>query len=173
MNERSIAAGKLTQGVDYADELVGLSLALVLLVAYTKLRATAILSRNLQNGIPDRGDRWHAKREHGKAPRGYLVLTPTRALAFYTADNRKFGTTVDEKAALFDTMGGWSGTYRIEGSKLVFSVDASWTENWNGTNVVRNWQLSGKRLTLASDPQPFARDPSKMVIIQQVWEKIE
>jgi hypothetical protein len=109
----------------------------------------------------------------GKAPRGYLVLTPTRAINFYTAENRKFGTSMDEKAALFDSLAGWSGAYRVEGSKLVFSVDVSWNEIWNGKDQIRNFQLSGNRLTLTSDPQPWARDPSKTIIVRQVWEKIE
>ena len=49
----------------------------------------------------------------GKAPHGYLVLTPTHFVAFYTGDNRKFGTSVADKAALLDTLTGWSGTYRV------------------------------------------------------------
>jgi hypothetical protein len=114
-----------------------------------------------------------ATQPYGKAPRGYLVLTPTRAVTFYTGDNREFGTSVDDKAALFDTLGGWTGTYRVEGGKITIAVDASWIENWNGKNQVRNWALSGNRLTLTNDPQPFARDPSKTVIIRQIWEKVE
>ena len=42
----------------------------------------------------------------GKAPHGYLVLTPTRAVYFFTAENRKFGTSVTDKAALLDTLVG-------------------------------------------------------------------
>ncbi len=114
-----------------------------------------------------------ATQPYGKAPRGYLVLTPTRAVIFYTSDNRKFGTSVDDKAALFDTLAGWTGTYRVDGGKIIFAVDASWVENWNGKNQVRNWTLSGNRLTLTSDPQPFARDPSKTVIIRLICEKVE
>jgi hypothetical protein len=109
----------------------------------------------------------------GKAPRGYLVLTPTRAIIFFTAEKRKFGTSVDDKAALFETLTGWSGTYRVEGGKIIIAVDASWTEVWTGKNQVRNWELSGNRLTLTADPQPFPRDPSKTVISRQVWEKVE
>jgi len=109
----------------------------------------------------------------GKAPHGYLVLTPTRAIAFYTADNRKFGTSVADKAVLFDTVVGWSGVYRVEGGKIFIAVDASWVENWNGKDQVRNWALSGNRLTFTSDPMPFARDPSKTSIVRQVWERIE
>ncbi len=109
----------------------------------------------------------------GKAPHGSLVLTPTRAVAFYTGDTRKFGTSAAEKAALFDTLVGWSGTYRIEGGKIIIAVDTSWVENWNGKDQVRNITVSGKRLTFTSDPMPFARDPSKMSIVRQVWEKVE
>ena len=109
----------------------------------------------------------------GKAPHGYLVITPTRWIAFYTADNRKFGTSETDKAALLDTLVGWSGTYRVEGSKITIRVDASWTEVWNGKDQVRNWTLSGNRLTVKGDPSPFPRDPSKTAIVQQVWEKVE
>ena len=96
----------------------------------------------------------------GKAPRGYLVLTPTRAVFFFTGDNRKFGTSVAEKAALLDTLVGWSGTYRIEGGKIIITADASWTEVWTGKDQVRHWTLSGNRLTLTGE-MPFPRDPSK------------
>ena len=110
---------------------------------------------------------------YGKAPRGCLVLTPTRFVCFFTGDNRKFGTSVADKAALFDTMGGWSGSYRVEGGKIIIAIEASWVEHWNGKDQIRNWELSGNRLTLKTNPQPYARDPSKTVIVQQVWEKVE
>ena len=109
----------------------------------------------------------------GNAPHGYLVLTPTRYVTFYTAENRKFGTPVADKAALLDTLTGWSGLYRVEGNKIIIAVDASWTEVWTGKDQVRHWTLSGNRLTLASDRQPYPRDPSKTVIVRQVWEKVE
>ena len=109
----------------------------------------------------------------GKAPYGYLVLTPTRYIAFYTAGNRKFGTSLSEKAALLDTLTGLSGVYRVEGGKIFITVDASWTEAWTGKDQVRNWMLSGNRLTLTSDPLPAATDPSKTSIVRVVWEKIE
>ncbi len=109
----------------------------------------------------------------GKAPHGYVVLTPTRFVAFYTSDNRKFGTTAADKAALLDTMSAWSGTYRIEGDKIIIAVDTSWTEAWNGKDQVRHWKLSGNRLTLTGDPSPFPRDPSKIAVVQQVCEKVD
>jgi hypothetical protein len=109
----------------------------------------------------------------GNAPHGYLVLTPTRLIFFITADNRKFGTSVAEKAALFDTLAGYAGLYRIEGDKLIFTAEVLWTESFPKTNSVDTWQLSGNRLTLTYGPLPYPRDPSKTVIRRQVWEKIE
>jgi len=108
-----------------------------------------------------------------EARQGYLVLTPTRAIGFHTAEKRQFGTSVAEKAALLDTLVGYAGTYRIEGGKIIIAVDTSFNEIWNGKDQIRNWQLSGNRLTLTSDPMPHARDPSKTIIVRQVWEKIE
>ena len=109
----------------------------------------------------------------GKAPHGYFVLTPTRAVQIYTADDRKFGTSVDEKAALYDTLVAWSGVYRVEGDKIIFTVDASWVENLNGKTNVQNWQLSGNRLTQTIGPGPWPKDPSKTMTNRVVWEKIE
>ena len=109
----------------------------------------------------------------GKAPHGYLVLTPTRLITFITAENRKFGTSVTDKTALFDSLVGYAGPYHVEGDKLIHTNDISWTENQNGKTVVERWQLSGNRLTLTEGPMPFPRDTSKTLIRTQVWEKIE
>ncbi len=104
----------------------------------------------------------------GKVPRGYLVLTPSHVIVFVTSDTRSFGTSVADKAALLDTMVGWSGMYRIEGSKIIGSVDASLSEVWNGKEQARHWTLSGNRLTLKGDPKPFPHNPSKTSVVIQV-----
>jgi len=109
----------------------------------------------------------------GKAPHGYLVLTPTRFIYFITAENRKFGTSVAEKAALFDSLVGYAGVYRVEGDKFISTTDVSWTESTVGTDQVEIWQLSGNRLTRTLGPMPWPRDPSKTLIRREVWEKIE
>ena len=148
------------------------ALILVLLIATPSLGQQSLVGTyKIISQVVERGG--STSENLGKAPHGYLVLTPTRYVTFYTADNRKFGPSVADKAALLDTLVGWSGTYRVEGGKIVITVDASWTEVWNGTNVVRNWQVSGNRLMLTSDPQVDPRDPSKTAVVRQVWEKVE
>jgi len=109
----------------------------------------------------------------GKAPHGYLVITPTHFIYFVTADNRKFGTSVKEKAALLDSLVGYAGVYRIEGNKMFQTMDVSFSENQNGKTRVDTFEFSGGRLTFRSDPMPFPRDPSKTYTRLQVFEKIE
>jgi hypothetical protein len=112
--------------------------------------------------------------EHmGKLPRGYLVLTPTRIITFQTAENRKFGTSVEEKAALFDTLAAYAGTYRVEGDKFITTAEIMWTGHTTGAPSVETFKLEGTRLTNSVGPAPFPRDPSKKMIRRQVWEKIE
>ena len=111
--------------------------------------------------------------QRGKAWHGYLVLTPTHFVVFYTADNRKFGASVEGKVALFDTLVATSGVYRVEGNKMITTYNASWVENVIGTTGEDTWQLSGNRLTLTYGPTPFPNDPSKMMINRRVWEKVE
>jgi hypothetical protein len=109
----------------------------------------------------------------GKAPDGYLVFTPTRFITLVTAENRKFGTSVADKAALFDSMVAYAGTYRVEGDKVILTSEVSWVPPRSGVGSVETFQLSGNRLTKTLGPMPWPRDPSKTIIRREVWEKIE
>ncbi len=109
----------------------------------------------------------------GKSPRGYLVLTPTRWMHVITAENRKFGTSVEAKSALWETLSTYTGPYRLDENRIIVTVDASWNENWNGTQVTRSWQLDGNRLSITTARAPYSRDPSKMAVTRAVWEKVE
>jgi len=109
----------------------------------------------------------------GKAPDGYLVFTPTRFITLVTAENRKFGTSVADKAALLDSMVAYAGTYRVEGDKVILTSEVSWVPPRPGGSSVETFQLSGNRLTKTLGPMPWPRDPSKTIMRREVWEKIE
>jgi hypothetical protein len=109
----------------------------------------------------------------GKAPQGYLVFTPTHFIAFVTAENRKFGTSVAEKAALFDTLVAYAGVYHVEGNKLIYTNEITWGETGKGKTYVEKFELSGNRLTKTLGPMPWPRDPSKTMIRREVCEKVE
>ena len=109
----------------------------------------------------------------GKSPRGYLVLTSTRWIHLITAENRKFGTSVEEKSAPMGFAQHLYGPYRLYAGKIIVSVDASSNERWNGTEVTRSWQVEGNRLTITTDRAPSATNPSKISVTRVVWEKVE
>lgn len=101
------------------------------------------------------------------------VVTLARRMNIFTAENRKFGSPVEERAALWDSLVAYTGPYRLEDNKLIVSVDASKNEVWNGTQQVRYWQLEGSRLTITTERRPSSRDPSKMSVVRAVLEKVE
>jgi hypothetical protein len=109
----------------------------------------------------------------GSSPRGFAMFTPTRVTFLITAEGRKLGKSAEERAALWDTLAAYSGTYRLDGNRFVVSVDVSANEIWNGTQQIRNWQLDGKRLTITTERAPYSRDPSKMVVIRLVADRVE
>ncbi len=109
----------------------------------------------------------------GKTPDGYLVFTPTRFITFITAENRKFGVSVAERAALFDTLVGYVAVYRVEGDKLTYTMEITWGESGKGRTQLETFELSGNRLTKTLGPIPWPRDPSKTMIRREVWEKVE
>jgi len=148
------------------------ALILVLLIATPSLGQQSLVGTyKLVSHIPEVDGKPYEP--VGKAPLGYLVLTPTHFIYFITAENRKFGTSVDDKAALLDSLLAYAGVYRVEGDKLLQTIELSYTESEKGNIRVETLELSGNRLTLKLGPAPYARDPSKTVIRTQVWEKIE
>ena len=108
----------------------------------------------------------------GKA-HGYVILTPTHFSSFITSDQRKFGTTVEAKAALWDSLIAYAGPYKTSGSKLTVDVDVSMNETWNGTEQVRDFELTGRTLNLTTMPAPYSRDPSKIVFAKVTAERVE
>lgn len=109
----------------------------------------------------------------GKNLHGYAIFTPTRVAFLITGEGRKFGKSVEEKARLWETLAAYSGTYEIDRDKFVITVDVSANEVWNGSRRVRYWKLDGKKLTITTQRAPYSRDPSKMVVVRLVTERVE
>jgi hypothetical protein len=108
----------------------------------------------------------------GKA-HGYVIFTPTHFSSFITSDQRIFGTTVEAKAALWDSLIAYAGPYKANGEKLTVDVDVSMNESWNGTAQVRAFELIGRTLNLTTMPAPYSRDPSKVVFAKVTAERVE
>lgn len=108
----------------------------------------------------------------GAHPKGYLILTREgRAIVLTTAEDRTPGTGDSERAALHKSMLAYSGTYRVEDSDFITRVDASWNEEWNGTEQRRHFRIEGDRLFVESAPAPSIIFPGKTDYRRIVWER--
>ena len=96
-------------------------------------------------------------RPFGERPTGTFVFTRGGRMAgMQFASNRKPASgpnaTEPERAALFSTMTAYSGTYHVEGKRLIISVEDSSVQSWNGSKRTLDIDLNGRRLTGTSEP---------------------
>jgi hypothetical protein len=92
-------------------------------------------------------------------------------------DNRKpqagDAITDEERVALFrSTISAYSGTYTIEGDKLVIAVGVSWNQQWTGTKQTRQFKLEGKQLRVWNPPRKDMNS-GKLVTSTLTFEKID
>jgi len=70
-------------------------------------------------------------------------------------------------------MYAYNGTYKVEGSKIVDSVDGAWNQGWVGTKfIVDKYEVSDKTLTMVSAPFKATLDGAEMVVTT-TFERLE
>ena len=98
----------------------------------------------------------------GKNPTGYVMYTPEgRMWSIVTAEGREAPKTDEDRAALFKSMFAYTGTYRVEGDKLIIKVDVSWNPARVGKDQVRSFKIDGDRLQHISDWMPAVAKPER------------
>lgn len=60
--------------------------------------------------------------------------------------------TDDEKAALFDTMLAYAGTYTLEDGRIIHHLDASWNPAWGMSDLIRPFFVEGDKLVIYGAP---------------------
>jgi hypothetical protein len=109
---------------------------------------------------------------YGARPKGVLILTRDRRMvSILTGENRKGGTSDNERAELHKTMVAYSGKYRVDGNEFVTTVEMSWNEAWNGTEQRRFWRIEEGKLFIESAPAPSPNFPGKMAVVRATWER--
>ena len=72
----------------------------------------------------------------------------------------------------FWTMSFGSGTYKVEGNKVVTRYDTSWHQLWTGRDLSSQVEIQGKTLTITTEPFKAAVD-GKEVVVTTIWERVE
>jgi hypothetical protein len=98
----------------------------------------------------------------GPAPFGRLILTPTHTMAaFLCRPDRKPPSNDAEAATLLRSMTAYTGRFRVEGDKLITTVDGAWNEVFKAHEQVRIFKLEGDALTIHVPEQPSGLEPGK------------
>ena len=91
---------------------------------------------------------------YGERPTGYRIHTRGgRAFYMFFAENRKApgpSPTDADRAELFRTMTAAGGTYKVEGSKVVFQPDVSSAASTGA--LTYGFEIAGKTLTMTTNP---------------------
>ena len=115
------------------------------------------------------GERAHPLGLH---PRGCQIATKEgRWIAVVTADGRGVPANDAERAAALRSMIAYTGRYRIEGDRVVTTVEAAWNEAWVGTEQVRIVRFENGLLHLEGPPQPHPNLAGKVVRVIITWRR--
>jgi hypothetical protein len=88
-----------------------------------------------------------------------------------TAEARRPGESDPERAALHKSMLAYTGKYRVEGEEFITTVDASWNEQWNGTEQRRRFKIDGDKLFIESAPAASILFSGKVDFRRIVWQR--
>jgi hypothetical protein len=111
------------------------------------------------------GERFDAYDEH---PEGFAIFTEARVLFLLTAGDRLATAPADE---LFDRMMAYSGRYRVQGNRVITTVDSAWHPAWVGTEQTRIFKRNGDTLSLMSDFLDFPKFPGQRVRGTVMWQR--
>jgi hypothetical protein len=111
---------------------------------------------------------------YGPNAKGRLVLTPDgHWIIILTGANRKPAKSVDEKAALLDSMLAYSGRYTVEADKITTHVEMSSNEVYTGANQnqTRFFRMEGDKLILRTPEIASAVRPGQKAIGTITFER--
>lgn len=113
---------------------------------------------------------------YGEKPVGFIHYLPgNRMAAVISYDGRekmegdRLKATDAEKAKAYASFLAYTGTFRIEGDKVIHSVDSSAYQNDVGSEQVRFFRKEGDTLYLES--VPLMRD-GKPQVYKLIWDKL-
>jgi hypothetical protein len=116
-------------------------------------------------------------RPFGDKPEGTWVFTRggRTSLMLFHGDRKSpaaANATDAERVALFNSMTAYIGTYRVDGDKLIVTVDNSAIQSWNGTQRSTTITVSGTQFT--SRAVPFKAATTGLdVVTETTWQKVE
>ena len=92
---------------------------------------------------------------YGAHPGGYRIFTRGgHVMSLLVGENRKAPagrySNDPDRAELFKSLSAWSGTYKVDGNKIVVVADVAWIPSWPGQEYLV--EINGNKLTMTPVP---------------------
>jgi hypothetical protein len=89
----------------------------------------------------------------GETPSGFIHFTGDgRVFALLTAEGRKPVTTESDQVSPFGSLVAYTGRYRVEGDRLITTVDVYADPGSVGTELIRHFKYHGETLEIITAP---------------------
>jgi hypothetical protein len=112
----------------------------------------------------------------GENPSGYRVHTHGgHAFYMFVDASRKApaGSVTDaDRVDLYKTMTAATGTYTVDGDKLVFRAEVSSGQAMTGKSLTYRFQIAGRTLTMTTDPSRSAPGGPEVFFVT-TYERVE
>lgn len=112
----------------------------------------------------------------GGRPAGYIAYMPDGMMMTVIADadqpalsGDRLAAPIEERAAAFSASSAYAGRYRVEGNRVIHTVEVATYPNWVGTEVVREVELQGDRVIYRTEPQPLE---GISAVIRLIWARV-
>jgi Lipocalin-like domain len=108
-------------------------------------------------------------RPYGENPTGYIQYSPGGHMVMFLASGEleppasRSYTDAERAAVHRSIIGAYAGTYRVDGSTVVYHVLTSWRPEWIGHDQVRFFETNGTDLTIKTTPIAFSRTGQTIV----------
>ena len=111
-------------------------------------------------------------------PQAYILYTPGGFMMSITVEEKREPPagevlTDEERVRLFKSIiSAYSGSYIVEGDKVIHDVNLSWNEAWTGTRQMRLFKVTGDELVIETTPRTAGTD-TRQFINTLTWQRTE
>ena len=133
-------------------------------------KATEIIRKEVESG--------KVEKPYGDKLTAYFIYTREGVFSWtFVAENRKKPAgavlTDAERIELFNTMSFGTGTYKVDGGKIIHRYDSSWHHAWAGMERVTPFPvITGIKMVNTSAPFKSGASGVEQVVIQ-TFERVE
>lgn len=109
----------------------------------------------------------------GDDPLGFIAITrDNRLMTVITGRDRTPGEGETAEAAMIRTMFAYSGALTLEEGRFIAQVDVAWHPDYVGTEQIRNYEIDGDRLTIATSETTLPAVPDRLAIAYLDWVRV-